>query len=88
MKTIEYKGHEFDYDERVTKSWKWQKAVASGDPARSTKAIERLFCGRDEEYADVLSGIDPESDELDASMEEMAELLAAIMEKIGGNAKN
>ena len=88
MKTIEYMGHEFEYDETVTKSWKWQKAVASGDPARSTRAIERLFCGRDEEYADVLSGIDPDSDELDDAMDKMAGLMAAIMAEIGGTAKN
>lgn len=88
MRTIEYKGHEFEYDERVTKSWKWQKAVASGDTARSVAAIERLFCGRDEEYADVLSGLDQDSDELDDAMDEMAALMQAIMEELGGTAKN
>ena len=88
MRTIEFKGHEFDYDETVTKSWKWQKAVASGDVARSVGAIDRLLCGRSDEYADVLSGHDPGSDELDESMDAMTDLVQAIMTELGGTAKN
>ena len=88
MRTIEFRDHEFDYDETVTKSWKWQKAVASGDMARSIGAIERLFCGRSDEYADILSGNDAGSDELDESMDDMTALVQAIMAEIGGTAKN
>jgi len=78
MRTIEYKGVEVTYDERCTKSWKWQKAVASGDPARSIRAIEQLLAGRDEEYAEALG------DDGDA----MLGLLTAVMEDMGGAAKN
>ena len=88
MKTIEHKGHEFEYDETVTKSWKWQKAVASGDIARSVGAIDRLLCGRSDEYADILSGNEPGTDELDESMDAMTGLVQAIMEELGGTAKN
>ena len=88
MRTIAYKGREFAYDDSVTKSWKWQKAVASGDVTRSINAIERLFCGRSDEYADVLSGNEPGSDELDSSMDDMQGLMQAIMEELGGTAKN
>ena len=88
MRTTEFKGHEITYDDTVTKSWKWQKAVASGDLARSVNAIDRLLCGRSDEYADMLSGNEPGTDELDASMDDMTELVQAIMEELGGTAKN
>lgn len=88
MRTIEFKGHEFEYDETCTKSWKWQRAVASGDVARSVGAIDRLLCGRSDEYADVLSGNEGGSDELDESMDDMTELVQAIMEQLGGTSKN
>lgn len=85
MRTIEYKGMEFEYDERCPKSWKWQKAVNSGDEARIMVAVERLLCGRDEEYADMLCGNeDPE--DLDTSGAEMGGLIQAIVEDC--NAKN
>lgn len=79
MRTIEYKGIEVTYDERVLKSWKWQKAVASGDNARMLGAMERLLCGRDEEYADALCG-NEDSDDLDTSADAMQELVAAVIE--------
>lgn len=78
MRQIEFQGVEIEYDERCTKSWKWQKAVASGDPARSLHAVEQLLCGRDEEYADMLCGNDdPEAP--DTSAEVMQELIAACI---------
>lgn len=54
MQTIEFRGVTVAYDETCTKSWKWQKAIASGDDAKIVSAIERLFCGKDEEVADRL----------------------------------
>lgn len=87
MRTFEFKGVEVTYDDSVTHSWKWQKAVASADPARLLKAVERLLCGRDEEYADQLCG-NEDPDELDSSVDVMGELLQAIMEDVGGPAKN
>jgi len=87
MRTVEFKGHEFTYDERCMKSYKWQKAMNSGDAERSSRAIARLFAGRDEEYADVLSEND-DPDELDSAMDAMAELLGAVLEDMGQSAKN
>ena len=54
MKTLEFHGVNVEYDETCIKSWKWQKAIASGDDAKILAAIERLFCGKDEEVADAL----------------------------------
>lgn len=78
MRTIEFRGIKVEYDERCTHSWKWQKAVASGDMARSVSAVERLLCGRDEEYADALCGND-DPDAPDTSAEVMTELIAAVI---------
>ena len=85
MRTIEFEGIEVTYDERVTRSWKWQKAVASGDMSRTIGAMERLFCGRDEEYADALCG-NEDPDDLDTSADAMQRLVMAVMEDAG--AKN
>lgn len=85
MRTIEFKGIEVEYDEKCLLSWKWQKAVASGDQSRAVRAMERLLCGRDEEYADLLCGNDdPEAP--DTSAEAMQELVAACLSD--ANAKN
>jgi hypothetical protein len=97
MRTIEYQGVTVTYDDRCPKSYKWVKALNSGDEARATRAISRLLCGRDEYYAYLLSSDEQISyeewealpeDELDASMGAMAGLLAAVMEDIGQTAKN
>lgn len=86
MRTIEFHGIEVTYDERCSKSWKWQKAVASQDPARSIKAIEKLLCGRDEEYADMLcENADPEAPDTAADL--MQELVAACVADLNA-AKN
>lgn len=85
MRTIEFKGIEVEYDEKCLLSWKWQKAVASGDQSRAVRAMEKLLCGRDEEYADLLYGNDdPEAP--DTSAEAMQELVAACLSD--ANAKN
>ena len=97
MRTIEYKGIEVEYDERCMKSYRWQKAMNSGDSERSTKALARLFADKDEYYAYALSADEPMSyeewltsddDWLDTSMDAMAELLQAILEDMGQMAKN
>ena len=87
MRTIEFQGHDIAYDERCMKSYKWQKAMNSGDAERSTRAVERLFCGRDEEYADLLCG-NADTEDLDSSMDVMGELLAAVIEDMEQTAKN
>lgn len=87
MRSIEFRGITVEYEEKCVLSYKWQKAVNSGDPARASSAIERLLMGRDEEYADLLcENADP--DELDTSMDAMGELLKAIIEEMGRKAKN
>lgn len=78
MREIEFHGITVEYDERCTKSWKWQKAVASGDMARITKAIEQLLCGRDEEYADLLCD-NEDPDAVDTSADLMQELIGACI---------
>lgn len=83
MRTIEFEGAEFDYDERCVKSWKWQKALSSNDSTRVIGAVERLFTGRDEEYADVLCGND-DPDGLDTSFEKLTELAMACIQEAGG----
>lgn len=85
MRTIEFEGIEVTYDDRVTRSWKWQKAAASGDQRRMLAAMEKLFCGRDEEYADALCG-NEDPDDLDTSADAMMRLFAAVIED--ANAKN
>lgn len=87
MRTIEFNGIEVTYDDSVTHSWKWNKAVASGDPRRMANAMERILCGRDEEYADLLCG-NEDHDELDSSMDVMGDLMQAILQDLDRPAKN
>ena len=68
MRTIEFQGHTIEYDETCIKSWKWQKALASGNDAKGVAAIERLFMGKDEEVADLIGD----------DLETMGELIGAI----------
>lgn len=85
MRTIEFEGVKVGYDERCIMSYKWQKAANSGDNARTMDAIERLFMGRDEEYADALSD---SGDEMDNAMDKMGQLMRAVVEDMGRVAKN
>ena len=82
MRTIEFEGKEYEYDDRCVMSWKWQKAINSNDSTRVMGAVERLFAGRDEEYADALSGNeDPE--DLDTGFEKLVELARACTIEAG-----
>ena len=78
MREIEFKGVKVQYDETCLKSWKWQKALASGEDKRGVAAIERLLLGKDEEIADQLG------DDIDV----MGELIAAIIGDGGRVEKN
>lgn len=97
MRTIEFRGVSVEYDERCVMSYRWQKAMNSGDPERSGKAIERLYAGKDEYIAYALSADKPMSyedwlnddgDWLDESMDAMADLLAVVIDDMGQAAKN
>lgn len=97
MRSIEFNGVTVEYDERCIKSYRWQKAMNSGDPERSTKAVARLFDGKDEYYAYALGADEPlgyedwladDGDWLDESMDAMGDLLAAVLEDMGQTAKN
>ena len=97
MRTIEFRGIAVEYDERCPMSYRWQKAVNSGDPERSSKAIERLFAGKDEYISYAIGADEPMSyedwladdgDWLDESMDAMTDLLAAVIDDMGQTAKN
>lgn len=79
VRSFQFQGHEIQYDFACTKSYKWQKAVNSGDGARVMGAVEQLFMGRDEELVDEL---------FDDDATRMVELLQAVLEDSGGTAKN
>lgn len=87
MRTIEFHGVKIEYDERCPLSWKWQKAVGSGDQVRMVRAIEQLLCGRDEEYADALCD-NGDTEAPDTSFDLMIELIGKVTEDMGGKAKN
>lgn len=100
MRTIEYNGVKVEYDERCVKSYRWQKAVNSGNPKRSANAMSRLFAGRDEYYAYAIGTENPmgydewaalsddELDLLDDNLDAMGGLLSAVVEDMGQTAKN
>ena len=98
MRTVEFRGISVEYDERCVKSYRWQKAMNSGDAERSTKALARLFADKDEYYAYALSAEEPPTYEewleldddwiLDTGMDSMGGLLAAVLEDMGQTAKN
>lgn len=97
MREITFNGVTVAYDERCVKSYRWQKAVNSQDPARTTKAVARLFDGLDEYYAYAIGAEEPMGyeewleqgeDFIDGDMDKMGELLAAVMEDMGQSAKN
>lgn len=97
MRNLEFNGITVEYDERCVKSYRWQKAMNSNDSGRSTRAVSRLFGGKDEYYAYLLGAEKPISyeeweklgdDVLDESMDAMGELLAAVLDDMGQTAKN
>ena len=55
---FEYEGPAFEADARELRSYRNSKAIAnsSNDPGGYFAALERIFAGRDEEYAERLGG--------------------------------
>ena len=56
IKTITFEGHEFEYEQREAKSYRNIKRIARAkeDPNVVFDVAESLFCGKDEEYAELL----------------------------------
>ena len=71
-------GKEFEADRSALTSYKVTKMVANAenDPSGYFEAMERIFMGRDEEYAEALGG----------GADKVAELYAAAAKAVG--AKN
>lgn len=69
MRKFDYKGISVEYDETAFTSWKVQTGLLKGD-AEAYHAIDRILAGRSDEYAEQLGD----------SMEEMAELVKALVE--------
>lgn len=78
MRTIEYEGSTYEYDETCVFNYGWQKQLASDEPQRNFRAVERLLCGKDEEVSEALGG----------TMEAMMGLVKAILDDNGRAAKN
>lgn len=69
---IEYKGHTFEYAPESLKSYKVMKALtnAQKEPARLFDALDIIFDGKADEYAEILGD----------DLEEMVSLVNAIAE--------
>ena len=80
MKTVQFDGQTFEYDERAPKRWSVQKALALGesDPAGFYGALDKIFAGRSDEYAERLGD----------DSERMLALLDAVSKAVGAKAKN
>lgn len=75
--TITFEGNEYEYDPAAAMSYKNIKAISNpGNPKRFFEAIEDIFKGRDEEYAESFKD----------SMEGVARLVSEIIKAEG--AKN
>lgn len=81
MATIKVDDLEFEYDETQLRSYRVLRRIMSyqRDPAGFFDAMDAIFNGRAEEYADMLGG----------SLEDMSRLVSAVMETASnGPAKN
>ena len=80
MKTVQFDGQTFEYDERAPKRWSVQKALALGesDPAGFYGALDKIFAGRSDEYAERLGD----------ESERMLALLDVISKAVGAKAKS
>lgn len=80
MKTVQFEGSTFEYDERAPKRWSVQKALALGesDPKGFYGALDKIFCGRSDEYAERLGD----------DSERMLALLDLVSKAVGAQAKN
>lgn len=74
MRSVEFEGKEYEYDETALKRYRVIKLITRGEsePAGFFDALEILFAGRDVEYAEALGG-----DE----QKKMGELVAAVFQQ-------
>lgn len=76
-KTITFRKHKVTYDADAITSWRVQKLMAAGGLS-SFEAVDVILCGKSDEVADLIGG----------SMDDMAELITAIVALEGKQAKN
>ena len=78
MVTFEFEGNTFECDETAARDYKVIKSMAKArtNPAALFEGFERMFAGRDEEYAEKVGG----------TLEAMTALFSAALEAAG--AKN
>lgn len=65
MKSLQFEGKTFKYDERAPKKYSVQKAIAESmeEPVKIFKALDIIFAGHADEYAEMLD------DDMDKMME-------------------
>lgn len=78
LRKFDFEGHEIEYDESVLLDYRCQKVMARGDVNGFFGVLEKLYVGRDEEYADLFGG----------TMEQMTPLIKATIDDAGSAVKN
>lgn len=76
-KVITFKKHKVKYDADAIGSWRVQRLMAAGGSS-AFEAVDIILLGRSDEVADLVGG----------GMDDMAELITAIVALEGGAAKN
>lgn len=77
MKSVKFHDHEIEYSSEAVHGWSVQRRIARGG-SDAFDAIDVILGGKADEVADMLGG----------SMEVMGELVTAIAEAEGADAKN
>lgn len=79
MLKFKYNGETFECDEKAATDYRVLKSMSKmgTNPAAFFDGFERIFSGKDEEYAEKVGG----------SIEEMGNLLSAAVEAVGDAAK-
>lgn len=78
MASIKFLGKTVEYNENALKSWKLQRKIAGGKPADMFDAIDVLLGG----------DADAVAEEFGDDINVMGQLVSAIIEQAGGDAKN
>ena len=87
---FEFRGVNFKLNQRAAHSVKVQKFLTLGDVAGMQQkfywAVDQIFCGKFDEYLEIIPAEDGSISELGASDEDFAAFMAAALEAL--NAKN